>query len=97
MCDITKIHNGCDKIGISTLYVHKASLIIDHSSKHEHITTNIQNLCNNGHKCYIFTQSQAIFFMHQVPIVIVVDSSTKINQLFPEISQQTQNLRKLLP
>ena len=41
-------------------------------------TTNIQNLGCNGHKCYILAQSQGMFNMLQVPIV--VDYCTKYEQ-----------------
>ena len=60
--------------------------MVDHCTKHEqnalihlkYITTNIQNVWNNGHKGYILAQSQGIFYMHQVPIV--VDYCTKYEQ-----------------
>ena len=49
-----------------------------------YITTNIPNLWNNRHKCYIFVQSHGIFYMHQVPIM--VDYCIKYEQNQPNSS-----------
>ena len=74
-------------------------MMVDHCTQYEqnpliylrYITTNIENLWNNGHKCYILAQSQGIFHMHQVPIV--VDYYTKYEQvqhiLFWDIATNT--------
>ena len=105
MWDMIKIHNNYDKIGISTLvwysvrvYVqYKASMMVDHCIQNPlkhvgYITTNIQNVGSKGHKCYILLQSQGIFYMHTVPIV--VDNCTKYEQNQPILSEISQQRHK---
>ena len=55
--------------GQSIVYTHTASMVFDHCTHQEknplihirNITTNIQHLWNNVHKCYILAQSQGMF------------------------------------
>ena len=43
-----------------------------------YITTDVQYLWTNGHKCFILAQSQDMFYMNQMPIAI--DYCTKCEQ-----------------
>ena len=80
--------------------LYKATMIVDHCTQHEqnplihirYITTNIQNLENNGHKYYILAQRQGIFYMHQVPIVFITVPNMNINPFISEILQQTHKM-----
>ena len=88
------IHYSYDTIGITKLFWHRAKVYficikpLWWLTQHEHnprihfryITTNIQHLWYNGHKCYILAQSQSIFYMHQVPIVVTYCTKYEQNQ-----------------
>ena len=59
------------------------------------ITTNIQNVWNNGDKYIFFAQNQGIFYMHQASIVVDhYKIWTKSTLSSWDISQQTQTIMK---
>ena len=79
-------------------YVHQTSIMVNHCSQHKqnppihlrYITSNIQQLWNNGHICYIFAQSQDMpSHMYQSLLsLIAVPNMNKINPFFSKITQQ---------
>ena len=84
--------------------VHDACMMVYHCIKHEQIplnhltymTTNIQNLWNNGHKYYILALRVKVYFTYIKVLwwLITVSNMTKINPFFSEILQQDITFKK---